>query len=104
MKGESNIKTYVVDIDGTIATTKNGNYFSSKPIKERIEKINDLYDQGHTIIYHTGRGFKSGINWRELTEKQLDDWGCKYHKLFLKKPYGDYYIGDKYISEIDFFK
>lgn len=97
-------KTYVVDIDGTICNTKHGNYFSSTPIKERIEKLNKLYDDGNTIIYHTARGFKSGINWREHTEKQLTEWGVKYHKLFIKKPYGDIYIGDKYISEIDFFK
>lgn len=104
MRGVSNIKTYVVDIDDTICTTYNSNYFSSKPIKERIEKLNSLYDEGHTIIYATARGYKSGINWKQLTENQLKDWGCKYHKLEVKVPYGDFYINDKNLLLEDFFK
>jgi len=103
MKGESRIKEIVVDIDGTICTTNNGNYFGVKPIKERIEKINKLYDEGIKVIYYTARGYKSGVNWRELTEKQLEEWGCKYHKLILKAPYGDLYINDKNILLKDFF-
>lgn len=103
MKEVSNI-SYVVDIDGTICITKDGNYFSSKPIKSRIEKLNKLYDEGNEIIYHTARGYKSGINWREHTERQLKSWGVKYTKLFLKKPFGILYIGDNYINDKDFFK
>ena len=96
--------TYVVDIDGTICNTERGNYFSSKPIQERIDKINKLYDEGHKIIYYTARGYKSGVNWRELTEKQLKEWGCKYNKLVMGKPYGDAYIDDHNILLEDFFK
>lgn len=102
-KGVSSI-SYVVDVDGTICTTENGNYFGSKPIKERIEKMNKLYDEGNEIIYHTARGYKSGINWREVTENQFKYWGVKYHKLILKKPFGCLYIGDNYINDKDFFK
>jgi hypothetical protein len=39
----------------------------------------------------------------ELTEKQLLSWGVKFHKLFLGKPAGDYYIDDKGVSDEDFF-
>ena len=47
-------KVYVVDIDGTICI--NGDcssckYEGSTPIPERIEKINSLYYEGHTIKY-----------------------------------------------------
>ena len=45
-----------VDIDETICETPDRNYKLSNPIKENIKKINDLYDQGHTIIYWTARG------------------------------------------------
>ena len=31
----------------------------------------------------------------ELTEKQLNDWGCKYHELIMCKPHADYFIDDK---------
>ncbi len=29
-----------------------------RPYEDRIEKINKLYDEGHTIIYLTARGIK----------------------------------------------
>ena len=55
-----------VDIDETICETPdNRNYELSTPNKYRIEKINALYDRGHTIIYWTARGTGSGIDWRE---------------------------------------
>lgn len=104
LKEESNFKTYVVDIDGTICTTPNENYFSSRPIKERIVKLNKLYELGNKIIYYTARGYVSRINWREITERQLEEWGCKYHKLVMGKPYGDCYIDDHNILLEDFFK
>ncbi len=40
----------------------------------------------------------------DLTKQQLDHWGVKYHKLFLGKPAGDYYIDDKAIKDINFFE
>ena len=30
-----------------------------------------------------------------LFEKQLKDWGCKYHELIMGKPHADYFIDDK---------
>ena len=50
------IKTYVVDIDNTICTQTYGDYSKAKPYQDRINKINDLYDAGHKIIYFTARG------------------------------------------------
>ena len=47
------MKTYVFDIDGTICYKSKGNYENAKPIKERITKINKLYDEGHKIIFQT---------------------------------------------------
>lgn len=98
---------YMVDIDGTICRTPRVNgvhrYDMSSPIKHRIEEINKLYDQGHTIIYWTARGSGSGIDWTELTHKQLNDWGCKYHEARLGKPSYDIWIDDKAFSDTEYF-
>lgn len=99
---------YIVDIDQTICTTvaKDGkqDYENSTPIPCRISKINTLYDAGHTIIYWTARGSGSGIDWTELTNKQLRQWGCKFHEVRLGKPSYDVWIDDKAINDKDFFE
>ena len=41
---------YVFDIDGTICTHSAPRYKNAQPLRKRIEKINALYDEGHTII------------------------------------------------------
>tara|TARA_R100001230_G_C5620805_1_gene130352 strand:+ start:61 stop:279 length:219 start_codon:yes stop_codon:yes gene_type:complete len=70
---------YYVDIDGTICTQENKNdtldYDKAKPRPEQIQKINKLYDDGHTIVYWTARGTVTGIDWNDLTENQLRLWG-----------------------------
>jgi hypothetical protein len=93
---------YCFDIDQTICSTTNTDYASASPISERIEKINELFAQGHTIKFLTARGSKTGIDWRKLTESQLEEWGVNYHELHLTKPYADLYIDDKAIKDVDF--
>ncbi len=102
---------YVVDIDGTVCSVTDGKYENAVPNEGRITKINKLYDEGNQIIYLTARGMgRSGDNadlakrmFYELTRHQLDRWGCKYHKLVLGKPSGDYYIDDKGMNANEFF-
>ena len=61
-----------------------------------IDRINKLYDKGNTIIYWTARGTITGLDWRELTEYQFEDWGVKYHELSVgEKPHYDLLICDK---------
>jgi hypothetical protein len=85
-----------VDIDGTICTQTKSDYINAKPIKESINKINLLYNEGNTIIYWTARGGHSKTDWTELTTKQLEEWGCLYHKLVCnEKPSYDLLICDK---------
>ena len=104
--------TYVIDIDGTICDWEQGrDYTLASPFPERIETINKLYDEGHTIKYFTARGMgrfagrsdKAIETFHAITESQLDRWGCKYHKLILGKPSADYYIDDKGIEANEFF-
>ena len=102
---------YVFDIDGTICSHTNGNYQTATPIAERIEIINQLFAQGHQIIFYTARGMgTSGNNtelaqakWFEFTNSQLVNWGVNFHQLFLGKPSGDIYIDDKAVSDSNFF-
>ena len=107
-----NIKlTYVFDIDGTLCSLTNGKYENATPFKNRIEVVNDLYHEGHTIILNTARGMGRTKNnqllsnemFREITESQLKSWGVKYHKLFMGKPSGDVYIDDKGERDENFF-
>lgn len=86
---------YIVDIDNTICISYNSDYTKSKPIFERIKKINQLYETGHTVIYWTARGMNSGKDWKHLTEKQLKEWNCKYHELWMNKPSYDIWVDDK---------
>ena len=90
-----------VDIDNTICITNNTDYINAIPIYNKIQKINSLYDIGHTIVYWTARGAVSKIDYRILTENQLKQWGVKYHNLVLDKPNYDIFIDDKSISNID---
>ena len=104
--------TYVFDIDGTICTkVEDGDYSSSKPLADRIEIVNKLYNEGHVIIFQTARGMgrynnnfeKASSRFYEFTVKQLNDWGVKYHQIFLGKPAADIYVDDKGIRDLDFF-
>jgi hypothetical protein len=93
-----------VDIDETIChTPKNRDYSESAPMMDRIQKVNELYDEGNTIVYWTARGTMTGIDWRDVTEKQFGKWGVKYHELILMKPHYDLFIDDKNINSETFF-
>uniref|UniRef100_A0A6M3LFA5 Polynucleotide kinase n=1 Tax=viral metagenome TaxID=1070528 RepID=A0A6M3LFA5_9ZZZZ len=96
---------YCFDIDGTVCTQTPDNkiraYNEAEPFVDMIEAINKLYDAGHRIIFFTARGSSSGIDWREFTEKQLTQWGFKYHELILGKPTADVFIDDKAVNVRD---
>ena len=105
--------TYVFDIDGTLCTKEESeDYENSKPIEDRIEAVNCLYEEGNTIIMQTARGMgrhdnnpqKAIEQFYALTADQLKKWGVKYHMLFLGKPAGDIYVDDKGIRDEDFFR
>jgi len=94
-----------VDIDETICQTSSSrDYTKSTPILDNIKKINKLYEEGNTIIYWTARGSSTGLDWYDITEKQLNEWGVKYHEFKVGKPVYDLFICDKAINSEIFFK
>ena len=96
------MRVIYVDIDETICHRECSSdfevvhdYTKAKPIRENIEKMNKLYDEGNTIVYWTARGSRKQIDWTELTKNQLKEWGVKYHELKVDKPFYDLFIEDK---------
>ena len=91
---------------------ENGNYTFAKPYTDRIQKINELHDAGHTIVLFTARGMnrnrgnhtKAYEQFYNFTLDQINRWGVKFHELILGKPSGDFYIDDKGMDANDFFK
>ena len=86
-----------VDIDETICYYEGKRHYpNALPISKNIIKINKLYDEGHHIKYWTARGAVTKIDWYEITLKQLNKWGCKFHELSVgEKPDYDLLICDK---------
>lgn len=88
-------KSYIFDIDGVIAKSNEMlEYEKSLPDMDIIHLINQLYDAGNEIILFTARGYKTGIDWTQMTREQMNQWGVKYTKLMFNKPAGDFYIDD----------
>ncbi len=94
---------FIIDVDNTICKTNGEDYENAKPYKDRIKKMNKLYDKGNTIIYSTARGQRNGKNWIDFTRQQLSDWGVKF-KTVTDKYYFDVFIDDHAINSKDFFK
>jgi hypothetical protein len=84
----------LVDIDNTICRTIGTDYENSVPIQENIARINRLYYDGHYIHYFTARGSGTGIDWSELTKRQLKEWGAIHDQLSFGKPVADVIIDD----------
>lgn len=83
---------FIVDIDDTLIKTttiqckhcSRLTYVNPEPIKDEIESLNELYNNGHIIILNTGRGW----DMYEKTKEQLEMFGIMHHELVMGKPYG----------------
>lgn len=91
-------KRIAVDIDKTVAT---GIFWDEdcEPIEENLEKINDLYKKGHTIIYHTARH----PQYYSMTYAWLIEHGAYFHALEMGKLTADVYVDDKalHVDDLD---
>jgi len=107
---DKKLTVYQFDLDGTLCNIEKGplglkDYSKAVPLMDRIAKVNQLYDEGHLIKIETARGAQTDQDWKEFTKKQLAEWGLKYHVLRVGvKLHANFYIDDKGISDVEFFK
>lgn len=92
---------YVIDLDKTLVDGPN--YLECKAIPGRIEKVNKLYDEGHTVIIYTARGANTGLNWFHVTYAMLQRLGVKYTELRMGKFNYDVWVDDKAVNDKEFF-
>ncbi len=87
----SNIKNYLIDIDGTITddipNEEPERMVTCEPWLDSLSIINKWYDQGHIITFFTSRTDEV----RDVTVDWLDKNGFKYHNLLMNKPRGGNY-------------
>ena len=107
------MNTFIIDIDGTIMTAKkrkNGafDYPNAQPNYDVINKINQLYVEGHKIILFTARGMKTfnkDVNaikkfHEPILIRWLNEYKLNYHELIFGKPWGEkpIYLDDRSLS------
>lgn len=115
-------KVIAVDLDETLCTGSKGHeeelidgyaigkYKYCTPIQSTIDKVNQLYDEGHKIVIYTSRGMGTlggdlGLIYSKLYDsvrQDLDRWGVKYTQLVFGKIYFDVLIDDKVCNVRDF--
>lgn len=78
-------KTIVIGLDGVLCQTEGIDYINSVPNEDRIEIVNELYEQNYEIIIDSDRGSDrlggQVSEYYKLTQEQLSYWGVQYHKL-----------------------
>jgi CMP-N,N'-diacetyllegionaminic acid synthase len=96
------LKTYFIDMDNTICQTEGTDYASAYPWPDRIAVVNRLFDAGHRVVIWTARGSLNGVTLalRQLTKRQLAEWGVKHHELRLDKPFFDVLVDDRALSSL----
>jgi len=87
----SDIKNYLIDIDGTITedvpNEQPERMSIVEPYENSVDMINKWYDEGHIITFFTSRTEEH----REITESWLNKHGFKYQGLLMNKPRGGNY-------------
>lgn len=92
------MKRFVFDIDGTVCSEEKAQErMFAKPKQDVIDFINKLYNEGHTIILYTARGWDQ----QKVTENWLKTNNVNYHTLILGKPIYDYWIDDRSVNVND---
>jgi hypothetical protein len=87
----SNVKNYLIDIDGTICddipNEEPERMLTAEVYPDALETLNKWFDEGHIITFFTSRTEEH----REYTVIWLDKHGFKYHGLLMGKPRGGNY-------------
>ena len=96
---------YCFDLDGTLYNTDGNNYSDSSPKKSRIEFVNKIFGEGHTIMIDTAKGYASGKNYFFFNVNQLKSWGVKFNNFRKGTKIGaDIFIEYKGIQDKRFFQ
>ena len=87
----SDIKNYMIDIDGTITddvpNEEPERMATCEPFPDALETLNQWHTEGHVITFFTSRTEEH----RAVTEAWLDKHGFQYHGLLMGKPRGGNY-------------
>lgn len=87
----SNIKNYLIDIDGTICddipNEEPWRMTDAAVYPDALERLNKWFHEGHIITFFTSRTEEHRI----VTENWLNKNGFKYHALLMNKPRGGNY-------------
>jgi|TARA_B100001093_G_scaffold518520_1_gene603661 hypothetical protein len=87
----SEIKNYMIDIDGTITddvpNEEPERMATCEPFADALETLNQWHGEGHVITFFTSRTEEH----RAVTEAWLDKHGFLYHGLLMGKPRGGNY-------------
>jgi len=67
-------------------------YANAIPNYDMIDKVNELYDQGHEILIWTAR---PSIKFSQITTHWLRLYGVRYSEIIFNKMYFDLLIDDK---------
>ena len=86
-----NVKNFLIDIDGTVCedipNEEPERMETAEVYPDALKMVNKWYDEGHIITFFTSRTEEH----REVTEKDLQREGFKYHGLLMGKPRGGNY-------------
>ena len=87
----SDVKNYMIDIDGTITedvpNEEPERMATCLPFPDALATLNKWYEEGHIITFFTSRT----EGHRAVTEAWLDKHGFHYHGLLMGKPRGGNY-------------
>ena len=109
------MKRLIIDVDGTICKTENGDYKNSLPNKELIEKLRNYQANGFEIVLMTSRNMRTHSGNLGLinanTLPVLIDWLKKhcvpYDEIHMAKPwcgFEGFYVDDKAIRPSEFIR
>lgn len=94
---KSDFGTYFVDIDGVLMKNASEIFHpkwgESHPLEENVEAVNELYESGkNKVILVTARLSE----YREETERKLEELGIKYHDIIFDLPHAKRYLVNDY--------
>ena len=109
------MKRLIVDLDDTISKTENGDYYSSKPIREMVDKLKEYSSLGFEIVIHSSRNMRTyesnlgKINIHTLPNiiEWLKNNEVPFDEVYVGKPwcgFDGFYIDDKSIRPSEFVK